>query len=440
MSEPNSVDNLNRLLNDLVDQQLSAADEIRLAEILRQDARARQSYRKFMELHAALNWDYTAVATSPAVEPASHIRRPQQQMLSYFAFATVALLLIATGYYWAVVDRHANNAPLIVRLETIDGTVTWVGNGKRRTDLSAGAELPAGIIALEGESASVQLRFDDGTALALCGDSELEFSDDGQKRLALKSGSLSVDARPQPTRRPMIVRTQTAEIEVVGTIFSLSADLQATQLSVESGRVRMRRLADGKSVDVAESQTATATLDSVESLQAHAPKTPATSIRYRFDEPLPSNWKGERLPADANKPDRVRAVPCVAGRKADGAPVVQYGISVRGHNGRVAALRPESVLTLRFRSAQHVPLRMMLTVHRPNGSFGGNFEKLVSINDGEESADGWRHVTLPLSEFQPLIPRYVKPPENGEVSLVFLSTFQVSAQLEVSELAFEVSQ
>jgi hypothetical protein len=310
----------------------------------------------------------------------------------------------------------------------------------RRTDLSAGVELPTGIIALEGESASVQLRFDDGTSLTLCGDSELEFSDDGQKRLALKSGSLSVDARPQSTGRPMIVRTQTAEIEVVGTVFSLSADTQATQLSVETGLVRMRRLADGKSVDVAESQTATATLDSIESLQVRTPQTPATSIRYLFTEPLPSNWKGERLSADATNPGRVRAVPCVAGRKADGAPVVQYGMSVRGHNGRVAALRPVSMLTLRFRSDQRVPLRVMLTVQRPNGSFGGNFEKSVGINDGEESADGWRRVTLPLSEFRPLISRFAKPPENGEVSLVFLSTFQVSAQLEVTELAFEVPQ
>lgn len=440
MSEPKSIEELDRLLNALVDQQLTDAEETRLAELLRQDARARRRYRIFMELHGALHWDYAAAVTSPAVEPVSQSVRLDRRMASLFAWAAAAVLLFATGYYWATTAKLKSDAPLIAQLESIEGAVTWSVNGTRRSDLTAGARLPAGTLIMEGESASALLRFNDGTALTLCGDTELDFSDDGQKRLALKSGMLSVDARPQPTGRPMIVRTQTAEIEVVGTVFSLSADPQATQLSVETGRVRMRRLADGKSVDVADSQTATATLDSLESLQVHAPQTPSTNIRYLFNEPLPSKWKGERQPADATAPDRVRAVPCVAGRKADGAPVVQYGISVRGHNGRVAALRPESVLTLRFRSEQRVPLRIMLTVQRPNGSFGGNFEKSVGMEDGEEATDGWRRVTIPLSEFRPLIPRFAKPPENGEVSLVFLSTFQVSAQLEVCELTFEVSQ
>lgn len=98
------------------------------------------------------------------------------------------------------------------------------------------------------------------------------------------------------------------------------------------------------------------------------------------------------------------------------------------------------VAQARFRTALRVPLRIMLTVQRPNGSFGGNFEKSVGIDDGEESADGWRRVTIPLSEFHPLIPRFAEPPENGEVSLVFMTTLRVSALLEVAELAFAVPQ
>lgn len=440
MSEPKSIEELDRLLNALVDQQLMDGEETRLAVLLRQDATARRRYRIFMELHGALHWDYAAAVTSPAVEHASQSVHRNRRIASFFASAAAAVLLFATGYYWATSANLKSDAPMIAQLESIEGAITWSVNGTRRSDLAVGARLPAGSLILEGESASVLLRFSDGTALTLCGETELEFSDDGQKRLTLKSGTLSVDARPQPTGRPMIVRTQTAEIEVVGTVFSLSADPQATQLSVETGRVRMRRLADGKSVDVADSQTATATLDSEESLQVHVPQTPSTNIRYLFGEPLPSNWKGERLSANATDPDRVRAVPCVAGRKADGVPVVQYGMSVRGHNGRVAALRPESALTLRFRAEQRVPLRIMLTVQRPNGSFGGNFEKSVGIEDGEESPGGWRRVTIPLSEFRPLIARFAKPPENGEVSLVFVTTYRVSALLEVAELAFEVPQ
>ena len=71
---------------------------------------------------------------------------------------------------------------------------------------------------------------------------------------------MSVDAQPQPPGRPMLVRTPTAELEVVGTEFSLSADAASTSLGVTEGRVRFKRVVDGSEVDVTANGIATASL------------------------------------------------------------------------------------------------------------------------------------------------------------------------------------
>ncbi|MBA4019660.1 MAG: hypothetical protein C0483_21045 [Pirellula sp.] len=80
----------------------------------------------------------------------------------------------------------------------------------------------------------------------------------------------------------------------------------------------------------------------------------------------------------------------------------------------------------------------MLAVQPPSRTFGGNFGRAVDGDEAEKSPDVSRHVKIPSSEFRPLIPRFVEPPEYREVSRALLSTFQVAAKSEVAELMFEV--
>ncbi|MEI7782264.1 MAG: hypothetical protein WCJ18_10105 [Planctomycetota bacterium] len=56
-------DEVEDLLNGLLDKTLSTADETRLVGMLAASAEARDRYRKWMELHAALHWDYAGAAT-----------------------------------------------------------------------------------------------------------------------------------------------------------------------------------------------------------------------------------------------------------------------------------------------------------------------------------------------------------------------------------------
>lgn len=66
-------------------------------------------------------------------------------------------------------------------------------------------------------------------------------------------------AEVEPREKPFIARTSDAEIRVLGTRFRLSAG--PTRLDVETGKVRLTRLADGKSVDVGAGRFALADLE-----------------------------------------------------------------------------------------------------------------------------------------------------------------------------------
>ncbi|MBA4019662.1 MAG: hypothetical protein C0483_21055 [Pirellula sp.] len=432
---------LEELLNRLVDGEFSAEDECLLQAKLDSDAASRRHYRHFMQLHGALHWDYVIAAaqsTSPRLigkQPVPRNERPR--MLAWWG-SLAAMLILAVGWAWLSSGGRTPDRPTIVWVETVDGAVVWSGDVDRRSNLTSGEQLLGGTLTLEGDAASIQLRFRDGTLLTLYGDAELDFEDEGQKRLDLKRGQLSVDARPQPKNKPMLVRTPTAEMEVVGTVFTLSAEPQSTQLNVESGKVRMRRLVDGRTVDVDQERTAVATFDSVDVISPAAPAAPPLSFRRTFSQAIPVHWRGEWMPPEEHAPGRVRFGPLVAHRLQDGTPVVQAGMTIRdpvAYMQPIVQLTSKSIVTVRYRCEKPTRFRIMLGTNYPGGRFGGNFQTWVSTEDGRPTADGWREVSLKCGDFPPMIERFSKLPEPGNVSLILLSTKEPTSDLEVSEIA-----
>jgi len=429
---------LEQLVNALVDGQITESDERRLADMLRNDSEAITVYREFMDLHAELHWEPATVA-APATEAAPQKQRTHRRMAYSAAMIAATVMILGTATYWFSGVPTLKDASPIAQLESLSGAVSWTANGTQRSDLTQGGQLPAGTLTLEGDSASAQIRFHDGTVLTAVRDVELDIlGDENQKRVTIKRGTVSLSMAPQPAGRPMIIRTPTAEVEVEGKAFGLSVEAAGTQLNVQEGRVKMRRLADGQSINVSDNESSFASLDCSGDLKPKTPQSAPTSLRVSFTDPSPPDWKGERLPAAGDDPFRVLAVPCIAGRRSDGSPVIHHAMTVRGQNRQnLVTLRPDSVVSLLFRTESPVPLRIMLSVQQPGGAFGGNFETSVSTKRGENLPGGWRRIAIPLSEFRPLISNYPQPPEDGEVSLVFVASYEFSAKLEVAELAIE---
>ncbi|MCA9207730.1 MAG: hypothetical protein KDA55_05205, partial [Planctomycetales bacterium] len=47
----------------------------------------------------------------------------------------------------------------------------------------------------------------------------------------------------------------------------------------------------------------------------------------------------------------------------------------------------------------------------------------------------WQSLDIPIAEFEPLIDHIPRPPNNAQVSLVFVATTSIEAGLEVAELS-----
>ena len=174
----------------------------------------------------------------------------------------------------------------IARIKGLNGTLTWIGDGGQIVQgagspqketrwsnvLREGAELSGGTIEGMAPDSWFELEFHDGSTGMISGDSILTFSDQGQKEFRLKQGRFSADVMPQPEGKPMLIHTPSAVLEVIGTKFDVEAGPESTMLYVREGKVQVRRVHDGRTVDVPANHRVVTTADGDMSLQFVAPE------------------------------------------------------------------------------------------------------------------------------------------------------------------------
>ena len=464
------------LLNGLLDKTLSTADETRLVGMLAASAKARDRYRKWMELHAALHWDYAGAAThvpDSKVRDGSalsllletnglgeadqrafigSLRLARRSLVVGGSLAVAGLLTLAIGWSALIQLQHGDSGrgasatsprvmDAIVEVASLDGAASWSDGHTVLSNLAVGHKLSAGMVSLQGESAFLTLRFDDGTTVTMTGEVMLEFAARWHKSVVLRHGTLSIDARPQPAGRPMRIQTPTAEVEVVGTILSVTADSSETQLGVGEGSVRLQRLADGQTVEVPEHHMATASLATGQPMAATRPGQLPSRYRQTFDGTPCFRCRGKWMAADDRLPSRARAVPFVAGRGADGKPIVHYGMTVRDQDHGFVALHDDSVVAVRFRCATLSRIQVMIGMRGPGGSFAGNFEAQIDSDSaapeddpGDGPSNGWRWLEVPARKFIASCKEFPVLTPGHSVGMLLVDTFSSDASLEVAEV------
>jgi len=260
-----------------LDGRISEAESETLQQELRDSAEARTAFRLYAELDTVIREvaDTQGVGTiSKAGGSSMSTPGPAMTPFAKAALALAAVIIVAvtgTLYY-----QHVNANRNIARITGLNGALTWIGNGGRIVQgsgseqeptrwsnvLSEDAELPGGTIEGTAPDSWFELEFDDGTSAMIFGDSILTFSDQGQKELRLKQGRFSATVVPQPAGEPMLIHTPVADLKVIGTRFDVEAGPESTMLYVREGKVRIRRVSDGKTVDVQADHRVVVTSDS----------------------------------------------------------------------------------------------------------------------------------------------------------------------------------
>jgi len=242
------------LLLKYLDDALPPKERARVEEWLRVDRSARDLFRDLAEqavVIADVNRVRQANVSQLAQSSAGTPSRPHSKLTTFVK----AVLALAAGVLfamtvWQLLPNDGGELKIIT-VTALDGPVQWTGSEGRITDeLIVGSELPGGTIELMSADSWVEFEFRDQSKVILSGQSEVTISEQQQKELRLKHGSLSANVQPQPADRPMLVYTPTAELKVVGTQFNVDALADSTRLAVNEGRVRLKRLVDGKEVDV----------------------------------------------------------------------------------------------------------------------------------------------------------------------------------------------
>ncbi len=164
-----------------------------------------------------------------------------------WAAAAAAFLLAAAGAAYLVLRAPPpDTAP---RLIAATGDAEWVSPSGARPAGIGDALAPGWSLRLRNGSGNARLSGPDGTTLHLTGGAVLS-AGAAPLEFHLPQGVLSADVRPQPPGRSFRITTPAARVEVLGTRFTLAAAGPAARVDVERGRLRLTRLADGRSVTV----------------------------------------------------------------------------------------------------------------------------------------------------------------------------------------------
>jgi hypothetical protein len=309
----------------------------------------------------------------------------------------------------------------IVRITELNGSVRWTGGGGRVVPaLDVGRSLPGGTLEPLSADSWAELTFRDGSTVTVSGQSVLTISEYRQKELHLRAGNLSASVMPQPDGQPMLIHTPTARVEVLGTQLNVEAELSSTMLSVNAGRVRVTRLADGSVADVPAEYQVVASVDRDAELKVT--RRPRPVDVWQSDLPT-DRLHGKWLPGSGDSSDGLRTAPLLWGSPEEPITLYVVALSVSRNRPTPVLLTPGAKFRIRGRIESAGKVYFGLTTKHVKGGFAGKFvvERHFELaHETGESLD----IELRLDDFHPQEQELTKKyPEGFPASPVGLELF-----------------
>jgi len=294
------------------------------------------------------------------------------------AIAAAAVMALIAGVYLL---RPMTERP-IAQVTGLNGSLQWTGDGGRVSyDLTVGTKLSGGTIEGMTPGSWFELEFNDGSTVTMAGNSTLTFSDHGQKRLYLKKGNVSGNVKPQPARKPMLIYTRSALLEVVGTQFEVEAESAATVLNVNEGKVRVKRLSDGTTVDVPAKHRVVAAPDG----DMRSVPVPEAASRWKSQLHLgPEGMYGKWSPKTATEEAKLRTIPLTI---PQGLTIYAAALGVSRGDTPPVVLQPGCRLRVRGYVASPHEVYFGVSVRYVGGGFAGKFQTVrpaVEFLGGED--------------------------------------------------------
>ena len=345
--------------------------------------------------------------------PTRSTRGPVRPLL-FRGLAVAALLLLA-----AFLVFRTSAAPEVARITGLHGAVQWTGAGGIVEPLdTVGEVLRGGTLETQSADAWAELTYRDGTSVTVSGRSLLTLSDQQQKIVRLRYGNISAKVAPQPNGRPMLVLTPSAELNVLGTQFSVDAQSESTRLVVTEGRVRLKRNTDGKQVDVEAQHAITTSISQQDGLVPvqRADATPAWRSDLEsdvvFGKWVSRLWSlGAKLKLAVANGEMTKASAIQAYKNAAHIDDATGSVwSVPSPFGALVVLSPQrsmerpvlldanTRIIVRGRAYSQGAIKIGLSVGHRDGGFAGKFRTQIPASqtaDGEEF-----EFDIPIDRFQ----------------------------------------
>ncbi len=398
--------------------ELEESGKERLAELLDTNAAARQ---QFVE---QVQWDTEfaeAVRESDQVDQdagvLAAIRADTDHQLSskpaflrlMLAVAATIIVVLSAGLIYQLASPESELADAgkltterpvsesIARITGLSGSLIWTGDrGQIVRAVKEGMELAGGTIEGMAPDSWFELQFKDGSAVMISGTSMLTFSDLGQKELRLKVGIFSANVVPQPAGKPMLIHTPSTLLKVLGTQFDVEASQASTMLTVAEGEVRVRRLSDGREVDVPARHRVIA--EGGGDLTAQL--VPESVDHWKSQLQLRPGSYGKWLPATEQRAAAQKAIPLVPPENPD-TTLYLLGIPVSRTDGPPVVVRSDSKFVVRGRLNKPASVHFGIAVSDASNEFAGKFRGDLTNKQplSQPDEDGRFEVVYQVSDF-----------------------------------------
>jgi hypothetical protein len=286
-------------------------------------------------------------------------------------------------------------------LEEVTGDVRVLDSGGQVRPIVADlAQIRSGdTVRTSGSRSATVVACGDGTRLTLVGNTSVTCGQSNGMSFVIHHGTLAAAVRPQPRELPLVLATPTAKMEVLGTRLLIEAGQRRTDLNVTEGRVRLVRVKDGESIEVAGGKRATVT--DQEQLKVEDVPRLADVWEVDFEAGLPAGWEvGEHV--TQHLPPHSRGAVRAARHEGDDGETYHSIVSGSAWSEGLFAVGKNSHLhvTMKMDNPQWLNLFLITRTADPqNPRFCSNFifKAFPKLPPGR-----WQTISIPLASFRKL--------------------------------------